>query len=141
MRNSGHHVGTTMDMGVVMGRADPDRTLHEACARWNAPEPSDAERDEIMRLMDEQVRARFLYDYGASIDLRTGRVEFQVQQEDAEGGGPWRFPSGARGRLRHDDNGVDMDGIAARCEDACVEYIRTSLSYSAAGLEQYDRQS
>lgn len=130
-----------MDIGMVMKRADPDRTLQEACERWNAPEPSEDERADIMRLMEEQVRARFMYDYGASVDLRTGAVRFQIQQEDAERGGPWRFPSGTRGRLRHDDDGMDMDGIAACCEDACTEYIRTSLSYSAAGLEQYDRQS
>lgn len=130
-----------MDMGAIMARADPDRTLHEACVRWNAPEPSADDRSSIMHLMEEQIRARFLYDYGASVDLKTGTVEFQIQQEDAEKGGPWMLPSGGRGRLHHRDNGMDMDGIASCCEDACVEYIRTSLSYSAAGLEQYDRQS
>ena len=139
MKNVGH-VEAFLNMRRLNDENDPDSIISECVSRWGSPKPSDDERERILQWMREQVKARFLYDYKASLDMDSGRIVFQVSQDDSDKGGPWIISSKRRAGLTHDDNGGDMDSVIGQCEKSYTEYAHTAISYSIAGLEQHDRK-
>jgi len=139
MKNVGH-VEAFLNMRRLNDENDPDSIISECVSRWGSHKPSDDERERILQWMREQVKARFLYDYKASLDMDSGRIVFQVSQDDSKKGGPWIISSERRAGLTHDDNGGDMDSVVSQCEKSYTEYAHTAISYSIAGLEQHDRK-
>lgn len=135
------HVEASLDMGKLNDENNPDSIIAESVRRWGSHNPSAAERERILQWMREQVKARFLYDYKAALDMDSGRIVFQTSQNDAKLGRPWSLPSEGRAGLSHDDNGEDMNAILRKCEASYTEYTHTAISYSIAGLEQHDRKS
>lgn len=140
MKNVGH-VEAFLDMKRLNDENNPDSIIADCVHRWGSRSPSADERARILQWMRDQVKARFLYDYKASLDMDSGRIIFQVSQDDFERGGPWIISSKRRVGLTHDDNGGDMDSVVSQCEKSYAEYANTAISYSIAGLEQHDRQS
>lgn len=139
MRNVGH-VESALDMGRLNSRNETDIIIAESANRWGARKPSTGEKNRIIQWMRDQVKARFLYDYKADLDMDSGRIVFQTSQDDEDRGGPWILPADGRTGLAHDDNGVSMDTVLRQCEDSYTEYTHTAISYSMAGLEQHDRK-
>lgn len=136
------YVKTKLDMDSIL-KNDARCIFRSELRKYGVKNVPVEDEAAVLSIMEQQVIARFMYDYRAVFDYKTGDIAFMVSYDDYEKQEPWilKTHKGRVGGLHHNDNGESLSSIVHKCEHICRDYIRIALSYSAAGVAHHVKEN